>query len=72
MDTTDDRQLARIRDAVDRLPSRPREVYRLSAAEGLDHHAIAERLGIGVEDVEALLAEAIVRIGRHLGPGVDG
>lgn len=56
----------RVRDAVMALPLWPREVYWLSAVEGLDHEAIARRLGIGVDEVERLLAEALVGIVLHL------
>ena len=53
-------RLERLRRAVDQLPMPAREVYWLSAVEGLDHGAIARRLGLSVAGVEALLAEAIV------------
>lgn len=56
----------RVRDAVMELPLWPREVYWLSAVEGLDHAAIARRLGIRVDEVEWLLAEALVGIVLHL------
>ena len=46
--------------ALAALPLMAREVYWLSAVEGLDHGAIARRLGLSVAEVEALLAEAIV------------
>lgn len=58
--------------AVNALPLWPREVYRLCAVEGLDQDAVAKRLGIGRDAVEALLAEAIVRIGRHLDREASG
>lgn len=57
----------RVRDAVAALPLWPREVYWLSAVEGLDHEAIAGRLGISVADVEWLLARALVLLLLHLG-----
>lgn len=56
----------RVYDAVMALPLWPREVYWLSAVEGLDHVAIARRLGIRVDQVERLLAEALVGIVLHL------
>lgn len=59
--------LERVRDAVEALPLWPREVYWLSAVEGLDHEAIAGQLGIEVAEVEWLLAEALVGIVLHLG-----
>lgn len=57
----------RVHDAVAALPLWPREVYWLSAVEGLDHEAIARRLGISLADVEALLAEALVLLLLELG-----
>lgn len=56
----------RVRDAVGALPLWPREVYWLSAVEDLDHETIARRLGIRVDAVERLLAEALVGIVLHL------
>lgn len=56
----------RVYDAVAALPLWPREVYWLSAVDGLDDEMIARRLGIGVDDVEWLLAEALVGIVLHL------
>lgn len=49
----------RVYDAVRALPLWPREVYWLSAVDGLDHEAIARRLAISVADVEWLLAKAL-------------
>lgn len=57
----------RVHDAVAALPLWPREVYWLSAVEGLDHEAIAKQLGISLADVEALLAEALVLLLLELG-----
>lgn len=56
----------RVHDAVTALPLWPREVYWLSAVEGLDHEAIAGRLGISIADVEWLLAEALFILVLHL------
>lgn len=56
----------RVHDAVAALPLWPREVYWLSAVEGLDHAAIARRLAISVADVEWLLAKALLMIVLHL------
>lgn len=56
----------RVYDAVAALPLWPREVYWLSAVEGLDDETIARRLGIEVAEVEWLLAEALVGIVLHL------
>ena len=47
---------ARMWRAVSRLPLWPREVFILHAVDELDYPAVAERLGIGVADVERELA----------------
>lgn len=57
----------RVHDAVAALPLWPREVYWLSAVEGLNHEAIAARLAISVADVEWLLARALLLLVLHLG-----
>lgn len=41
-----------IRNAVDSLPEKRREVYRLSREEGLSHQQIADRLNISVNTVK--------------------
>ena len=55
-------RLERLRRAVAALPMPARAVYWLSAVEGLDYAAIGARLGIGMAEVEAALAEAIVTL----------
>ena len=55
-------RLERLRRAVAALPMPAREVYWLSAVDGLDYAAIGARLGIGMAEVEAALAEAIVTL----------
>jgi RNA polymerase sigma factor (sigma-70 family) len=52
--------------ALAMLGEQERQVYLLSAVDGLDQMAIATRLGIGVGEVEALLAEAIARLDQLL------
>ncbi|WCM26344.1 hypothetical protein NDN01_20405 [Sphingomonas sp. QA11] len=58
-----------MRAAVAALPELERSAFRLCAVDGMDYPAIAERLGIGVDEVERLLASALVRLGRDLGAG---
>ncbi|WP_227698810.1 RNA polymerase sigma factor [Sphingomonas hengshuiensis] len=55
-----------MRRAVAALPERERSVFWLSAVDGLDYPAIAERLGISLAEVERLLAAALLVIDRHL------
>ncbi len=59
----------RMRGALAMLPVLEREVFVLSAVEGLGNSAISERLCIGIEEVEALLAGAIVGMDRYLAGG---
>ena len=59
--------LKAMRRAVAALPERERSVFWLCAVDGLDYPAIAERLGIGLAEVERLLAAALLAIDRHLG-----
>lgn len=58
--------MARLREAVAALPRLERKVYLLSATEGLDHQAIAGRLGLSVDAVEAHLADALFHLDRAL------
>ncbi|MFS2108068.1 RNA polymerase sigma factor [Sphingomonas sp. Sphisp140] len=55
-----------MRAAVAALPELERSVFRLCAVDGLDYPAIAERLGIDIEQVERLLVAALIAIDRHL------
>jgi RNA polymerase sigma-70 factor (ECF subfamily) len=45
--------------AIEKLPPRRRDVFRLSRQEGLSHQQIASRLGISVRTVENHLAAAL-------------
>lgn len=69
MSDIDARLVARMRAAVAALPEPEQTVFVLHAVEGKDYPTIAERLGIGVDEVERLLASALVRLGRDLGAG---
>ena len=51
-----------ITDAIDQLPEKCREVYRLSKEEGLSNKEIAQRLGISVKTVENQMTIALKRI----------
>jgi DNA-directed RNA polymerase specialized sigma24 family protein len=55
-----------MRAAVATLPDLERSAFRLCAMDGLDYPAIAERLGIEIDEVERLLAAALIAIDRHL------
>jgi hypothetical protein len=58
--------LARLRDAVAGLTQLRRDVYLLTARDGLDYVEVSARLGISVAEVERTLAEALVDIVRAL------
>lgn len=69
MSDIDAKLIARMRAAVAALPWTEQRVFVLHAVEGKDYPTIAERLGIGVDEVERLLANALVLLGRDLGAG---
>jgi RNA polymerase sigma-70 factor, ECF subfamily len=46
-------------DAIEKLPPRRREVFRLSRQEGLTYQQIASQLGISVKTVEHQLSHAL-------------
>ena len=52
----------RLERAVALLSALERRVLTLSAADGLDNQAIADRLGLSRRDVERLLARALVKL----------
>ncbi len=52
--------------ALRELEPLERAVFQLCAVDGLDYPEIAERLGIGIADVERQLASALLSIRRHL------
>lgn len=55
-----------LRRAVDRLPLIRREVYLLYHRDGMDHGAIAARLGIGRDEVRRIHAEALLALDQAL------
>lgn len=69
MSDIDARLAARMRAAVAALPPPEQAVFLLHAVNEHDFATVAERLGIGVDEVERLLANALVRLGRDLGAG---
>lgn len=56
-----------IREAVDKMPPKMQEVYRLSRQEHLTHREIAEKLGISVETVKKHIQHALQLIKTALG-----
>jgi len=69
MSDIDPRLVARIGAAVAALPEPEQTVFLLHAVDEHDFATVAARLGIGVDEVERLLASALVRLGRDLGAG---
>lgn len=65
-------ELRRVRDAMDRLPQRYREVMLLRRIEGLSRREIAERLGLAEATVAEYLAKAMVSLSRLLLRDNDG
>lgn len=62
-----------VRDAVDSLPDRSKEVFQLSREQGLRYSEIASVLGISVKTVEKRMGHALAelrdRLAPWLGPG---
>lgn len=56
----------RLERAAAGLSPLERRVLELSAADGLDNHAIADRLGISLRRVQRLLARALIKFDRAL------
>ena len=69
MSDIDARLVARMGAAVGALPELEQTVFLLHAVDEHDFATVAARLGIGVDEVERLLASALVRLGRDLGAG---
>jgi RNA polymerase sigma-70 factor (family 1) len=53
-------------EAIDILPDRRREIYRLSREQGLKQQQIADQLGISLSTVKTTLAEAAASIREFL------
>ncbi|WP_129791753.1 sigma-70 family RNA polymerase sigma factor [Sphingosinicella sp. CPCC 101087] len=58
--------LRRLERALAMLDERTRNVFMMSAAEGLSYAEIAERLGISPESVERHLADALHALIRRM------
>jgi len=61
-----------IRQAIDYLPGRCREIFRLSREEYLTNQEIARRMGLSVKTVENQMTIALRRIRASLGPHTAG
>jgi len=72
MSDIDARLVARMGAAVAALPEPEQRVFLLHAVDEHDYATVAARLGISVDEVERLLASALVLLARYLsGTGND-
>jgi len=58
--------LARIEDAMRRVPRRQREIFLAIRLDNLGYAEIAERIGLTVAEVERLFADALANFTRNL------
>jgi RNA polymerase sigma-70 factor (ECF subfamily) len=65
-------RLLAVRRALDQLPESQREVIRLRVEEGLDHVAIASRLGISRQAVEVRLCRGRAALKSRLDAIIEG
>jgi RNA polymerase sigma-70 factor (ECF subfamily) len=63
---------AALREAVDALPERCREVFELSRVRGLRYAEIAAAMGISVKTVEAQMGKALRLLRERLAPWLPG
>ena len=62
---------AALREGVEALSPRTREVFELSRVHGLKHAEIAAALGISVKGVEAQMGKALRELRARLGPWIE-
>ncbi len=55
-----------INKALNSLPERCREIFKMSRYEGLKYHEIAEKLSISIKTVEANMGKALKHFRAHL------
>ncbi len=59
-------ELARLEDAMRRVPRRQREIFLAVRLDNLRYAEIAERTGLTVDQVERLFADALTNLTRNL------
>lgn len=65
-------RIAAVRRALEELPASQREVIRLRLQEGLDHEAIARRLGLGRNAIEVRFCRGRNRLKERLDEIMEG
>lgn len=55
-----------INNALNSLPERCRQIFKMSRYEGLKYHEIAEKLSISIKTVEANMGKALKHFRSHL------
>ncbi|MEO8910711.1 MAG: RNA polymerase sigma-70 factor [Gemmatimonadaceae bacterium] len=66
-------ELARaVREAIEELPERCREVFQLSRSQGLRYAEIASVLGVSVKTVEKRMGQALAELRDKLEPWLSG
>jgi RNA polymerase sigma-70 factor (ECF subfamily) len=55
-----------IHTAVDALPEKRQQIYRLSREQGLTHQQIADQLGLSINTVKNQLGMALKTIQEHI------
>ncbi|MFP4470700.1 MAG: RNA polymerase sigma-70 factor [Bacteroidales bacterium] len=58
--------MQRVKDAMDKLPEKCREVFEYSRFEDMKYREIAEKLGISVKTVEAQMSKALKILSHEL------
>jgi RNA polymerase sigma-70 factor (ECF subfamily) len=61
-----------VREAIEALPERNREVFQLSRTHGLRYAEIASVLGVSVKTVEKRMGQALAELRDRLGPWLSG
>lgn len=64
-------ELARVRDAILRLPERCREVYLLNRIDGMSYSQISAHQGISVKAVEKHVSRALTLLRQFLSPPAE-
>ncbi|MEW7291520.1 RNA polymerase sigma factor [Aquimarina sp. 2304DJ70-9] len=59
-------QIKKVRDEIDKLPPKCKEVFVLNKMQGFKYKEVAEQLGVSVKTVEAQLSKAMTRIKEAL------